>query len=102
LCGYGRLRTEHFELKGQVDIYLVDGDHTYEGAMADMENGLPMLKRGGFILVHDIDRFRPMNEASADHPTPVYEAFNTFADGHRLNRCILRFVRKHLGVMRVN
>ena len=89
------------ELKGQVDIYLVDGDHRYEGALADMENGLPMVKPGGFILVHDIDRFRPMNEATPEHPTPVYEAFKQFADQHHFEWCILRFIRKHLGVIKI-
>jgi len=90
------------ELKGQVDIYLVDGDHTYEGALADIENGLPMMKPGGFILVHDIDRFRPMNEATPDHPTPVYEAFQRVATQHHFEWCILRFIRKHLGVIRIS
>ena len=89
------------EFSGQVDIYLVDGDHRYEAALADMENGLPMMKPGGFILVHDIDRFRPMNEATPDHPAPVYEAFKHFVDSHRFQRCILRFIRKHLGVIKV-
>jgi predicted O-methyltransferase YrrM len=89
------------EYPKQVDIYLVDGDHSYEGALADMENGLPMMKPGGFILVHDIDRFRPMNEATPDHPTPVYEAFRHFADSRGFAWCNLRFIRKHLGVIRV-
>ncbi len=89
------------EFKGQVDIYLVDGDHRYDGALADMENGVPMMKPGGFILVHDIDRFRPMNEATPDHPTPVYEAFRHFAQRHGYAWCVLKFIRKHLGVIRV-
>jgi predicted O-methyltransferase YrrM len=90
------------ELKGQVDIYLVDGDHRYEGALADMENGLPMMKQGGFILVHDIDRHRPMNEATPQHPAPVYEAFKDFADAHRFEWCIMKFIRKHLGVIKIS
>lgn len=90
------------ELKGQVDIYLVDGDHTYEGALADIENGLAMMKPGGFILVHDIDRFRPMNEATKEHPTPVYEAFQHVAAKNHYASCVLRFIRKHLGVIRVS
>ena len=50
------------ELRGQVDIYLVDGDHTYEGARADMLEGLPMMKPGGYVLVHDVDCNRRMDE----------------------------------------
>jgi predicted O-methyltransferase YrrM len=89
------------EKKGEVDIYLVDGDHSYEGALADMENGLPMMRSGGFILVHDIDRFRPMNEATPEHPTPVYEAFQNFAAQNKFPWCIVRFIRKHLGIIRI-
>jgi predicted O-methyltransferase YrrM len=89
------------KLAGRVDIYLVDGDHTYEGARADLYNGLKMLKAGGFILVHDIDRYRKMNEATAEHPQPVYEAFMELAHQYGFEWCILKFIRKHLGIIRV-
>ncbi|MCF7811963.1 class I SAM-dependent methyltransferase [bacterium] len=87
--------------KGKVDIYLVDGDHTYEGALADLENGLPMMKSGGHILVHDVDRNRKMSEATAEHPFPVYEAMMEFVENHKLQWCILKFIRKHLAVILV-
>ena len=86
----------------EVDIYLVDGDHTYEYAQRDLENGLPMLKPGGFILVHDLDRKRKMTESTSEHPFPVYEAFFDFVRGHGFQCCILRFIRKHLGIIQVN
>src|SRR5207302_3470554 len=60
----------------QVDIYLVDGDHTYEGALADIRNGLPMVKPGGLLLVHDVEVNRRMDEMTPVHPHPVYEAFH--------------------------
>jgi hypothetical protein len=80
----------------------VDGDHTYEGAQRDLENGLPLLKPGGFILVHDLDRGREMPESTAGHPSPVYEAFFDFVRAHGFQYCILRFIRKHLGIIQVN
>lgn len=83
------------------DIYLVDAGHTYEGALADLENGLPMVRRGGFIAVHDVDRTRPMPEATPDHPAPVYEAVAHFALTHRFDCCIVGFVRKHLAIVQV-
>ena len=89
------------ELQGQVDIYLVDGDHRYEGALADIENGLPMLKSGGFILVHDVDVNRKMDEATANHPYPVYEAFTKVINDNRFEWCILKFIRKHLGIIKI-
>jgi len=84
-----------------VDIYLVDGDHTYEGALADIVNGLPMMKSGGYILVHDIDRNRRMDEMTPAHPCPVYEAFRQITAEHGYAWCILKFIRKHLGVIKV-
>jgi predicted O-methyltransferase YrrM len=82
------------------DIYLVDANHTYEGATADLENGLPTVRRGGLVAVHDVERGRPMAEATPSHPDPVYEAMVDFAARHGFEFCILGFVRKHLGVIR--
>jgi predicted O-methyltransferase YrrM len=36
------------------DLILVDGDHSYEGGMADLENTWPLVKPGGCIVFHDI------------------------------------------------
>ncbi|HUG66469.1 MAG TPA: class I SAM-dependent methyltransferase [Pirellulaceae bacterium] len=88
-------------LKGKVDIVLVDGDHTYDGALADLKNAVPLVKPGGFILVHDVDRNRRMDEATAEHPHPVYEAFHRLVADQQLNWCILKFIRKHLGIIQV-
>jgi predicted O-methyltransferase YrrM len=88
-------------LKQQVDIYMVDGDHTYEGALADITNGLSMLKPGGFVLVHDIDRNRNMDERTPEHPHPVYEAFKHVINEYGFAWTTLKFVRKHLGIIQV-
>ncbi len=89
-------------MKGKVDAYLVDGDHTYQGALDDIAQGLPMLKPGGYLLVHDVDRNRRMDEATPEHPEPVYEAFmKVIKDNGFEDWCILRFIRKHLGLIRV-
>ncbi len=84
------------------DIYLVDANHTFDGALADMENGLPMVAPGGWVVVHDVDRGRRMAEATAEHPAPVYDAFMDFASRHGGDWCILGFIRKHLGIVRVS
>lgn len=36
-----------------LDIIFIDGDHTFEGALADMRNWWPKLKQGGIFLGHD-------------------------------------------------
>ena len=83
-----------------VDAFLVDADHTYEGALADLENGLPMLRPGGMILVHDVDRHFGYLEATPRHPAPVYEAFMDFVRAHAFDWTILKYIRRHLGIVR--
>ena len=89
------------QLKGRVGLYLVDAAHTFEAALADIGSGLPMLKPGGFILVHDIDpKVSLGTEASKEHPFPVLESFQKIVERHGFDWCILKFIRKHLGVIR--
>ena len=88
-------------LSGSADVYLVDGDHSYDGALADIENGLPMLRPGGFILVHDVDRNFRLLEETPEHPHPVYEAVMHVVRRHRLQWCILKYIRRHLAVIQI-
>jgi len=93
------LRQTHFNY---FHLYLVDGDHSYEGALRDMVNGLPLMKKGGIIAVHDIDTGVPVAEATPDHPSPVYEAFMDFVSENKFRYYIFKFIRKHLGIIRVD
>jgi hypothetical protein len=36
-----------------LDFVFLDGDHSYEGVMADLEAWIPKIKKGGFIGGHD-------------------------------------------------
>jgi len=38
---------------GPFDLIILDGDHSYEGLIADMENYLLTLNAGGFLIIHD-------------------------------------------------
>lgn len=37
----------------EIDVLLIDGDHSYEGVKADFERFEPFVKEGGLILMHD-------------------------------------------------
>jgi hypothetical protein len=37
----------------KISLLLIDGDHSYEGVMADLESWLPHMKESGVILMHD-------------------------------------------------
>jgi len=64
----------------EIDLLLIDGDHSREGYRADLERFYPMVKPGGLILSHDI------------HPEPGHEfymvglreEFFAFANRHGL------------------
>lgn len=38
---------------GEVDLLFVDGDHSYEGAAADLERWSPLVRPGGHLVIHD-------------------------------------------------
>ena len=38
---------------GAYDLLFVDGDHSYEGCMADLEKHFPGLEPGGHLVLHD-------------------------------------------------
>jgi len=37
----------------QIDVLLIDGDHSYDGVRTDYERFEPHVKEGGLILLHD-------------------------------------------------
>ena len=39
-----------------IDVLWIDGDHTYEGVRKDVEMYGPLVRRGGIIALHDIQR----------------------------------------------
>jgi cephalosporin hydroxylase len=39
-----------------IDAILIDGDHDYEGVLADCLHFLPYVRRGGYVMFHDYMR----------------------------------------------
>jgi cephalosporin hydroxylase len=61
---------------GRFDLVLVDGDHTYEGVLADASGLLPCVEPGGYVLFHDgfhPDVARAIDEFVASHPGEVLD-----------------------------
>lgn len=50
----------------QPDIVLIDGDHSYEGALADWNRYSPLVRPGGFIAFHDIVPHPPETGVEVD------------------------------------
>lgn len=47
------------KLDKPVDVLFIDGDHTYEGCKADIDNWFPQMAKGGVMLFHDADETSP-------------------------------------------
>jgi hypothetical protein len=62
------------------DLVLVDGDHSYEGGMADLLNTWPLVKPGGCVVFHDITH--------PAHPD-LMRCFDAFTKLHRMPHTII-------------
>lgn len=61
------------KLGQKVDVIFIDGDHTYEGVKADIDNWYPQMAKKGVMLFHDHDSSSPgvvqaVSEFVANHP----------------------------------
>jgi len=65
--------TLHNDLSACFDLVLVDGDHSYAGGMADLQNTWPLIRPGGCVAFHDIT-----------HPSHPYlgDVFDQFVSLH--------------------
>jgi cephalosporin hydroxylase len=51
-----------------IDVLFIDGDHSYEGMVADFYDYSPLVRAGGIIAVHDIFYLDPVAKAWEDIP----------------------------------
>ena len=54
-----------------VDLLFVDGDHSYEGVMADLKAWIPKLKPKAWLLLHDIGWAEGVNQAIREVVEPI-------------------------------
>jgi predicted O-methyltransferase YrrM len=52
--------------KRQVDVMLIDGDHTYEGVRQDFAMYSPLVRKGGIVAFHDIVKHTQDPECEVD------------------------------------
>ena len=63
-------KDNHKSLKGHgLDVVFIDGLHTYEQSLRDVQNALKYLKDDGVIIMHDCN---PLSEAAA-YPAQSYQ-----------------------------
>ncbi|MEI7425215.1 MAG: CmcI family methyltransferase, partial [Candidatus Staskawiczbacteria bacterium] len=43
-----------YDIVGEVDLLFIDGDHSYDGVKQDFENYSPLVKKDGYVILHDI------------------------------------------------
>ncbi len=74
------------QAKDEYDLVYIDGDHSYFGALADLENYAPMLKQGGFLVVDDCCTDLHIPFGMFPGITSVTEALNDYlkAGGYKL------------------
>jgi hypothetical protein len=47
-------RSDAVNVEGEADLIFIDGDHTYEGLVADIQRLVPTnLRPGGYFILHD-------------------------------------------------
>jgi hypothetical protein len=57
----------------EVDFVFIDGDHSYEGCMGDIQGWFKHVKKGGYVAIHDY---------GGDNWPMVEKATDEFFDGH--------------------
>lgn len=45
--------TAYLRPKPEIDLLFIDGDHSFDGALADLRNFAPHVADGGWLLLHD-------------------------------------------------
>jgi predicted O-methyltransferase YrrM len=46
-------RSDEVDLHGELDLVFIDGDHTFEGCLADVQRFVPRVRPGGYFVLHD-------------------------------------------------
>lgn len=58
-----RWTEENAKTELSCDIFSVDGDHTYDGALIDIKNAVKATKKGGYLILDDMNPGGPTRKA---------------------------------------
>jgi|TARA_Y100000310_G_scaffold315428_1_gene365953 predicted O-methyltransferase YrrM len=67
---------------GNIDVLLIDGDHSPEGVRADIKNYVPMVRPGGLVIFHNVGPCTWGNEKSERLVAGVFPAWKELAQQH--------------------
>lgn len=56
---FHRTDSTKFQLGKKVDVIFIDGNHSYEGCKADIDNWYPQMAEHGVMTFHDCDESSP-------------------------------------------
>lgn len=73
-------------LPQDVDVVMIDTQHTYEETSAELELYYPRVRPGGRILLHDTALESTGNATTPQPPFPVKTAIEEFCNQHNLER----------------
>jgi len=84
---------------GAVDLLFVDGDHSYDGCMADLENWWPNVEVGGHVVLHDSYFGNPVQDATIDfisrHPVEVVlQPYNLYEHRRSPTGSLCHFIKR--------
>jgi len=93
------------ELPEFLDVLFIDGDHSYQGVVSDLENYVPLVKPGGLILLHDVQPCPEIvdwvTQGGIHGPWEPFQAFEDFTQAHptwfseiKPGRCGLGVIKK--------
>lgn len=89
---HGDSQEEAILWRKPIDLLFIDGDHRYEGTVADLLSWIPHVKAGGRVIMHDykeenLDIFKAVNRFVANHRAysdfQVHDKMYSFRKEHR-------------------
>ena len=59
--------SKRVDWEGPIGLLFIDGDHSYEGALADLKRWVPYVEMGGLIALHDVAQPTNLNPHPSHH-----------------------------------